>query len=60
MNRELRRTEGFLTERILLDRATVFLQNLLLLPRSESELLAGPREVFDRFEDFVATGWLVD
>lgn len=41
-------------------RATVFLQNLLLLPPSETELLAGPREVFDRFEDIVEAGWRVD
>lgn len=41
-------------------RVTVFLGNLLLLPSSESELLSGPREVFDRFEDIVEAGWRVD
>lgn len=40
--------------------ATVFLQNLLLLPATETELLAGPREVFDSLEELLDAGWRVD
>ena len=40
--------------------ATVFLQNLLLLPATEAELLAGPREVFDSLEELLDAGWRVD
>ena len=40
--------------------AAVFLGNLFLLPATVSELLAGPREVFDSCDDLVAAGWRVD
>src|SRR5579871_392421 len=37
--------------------ATVFLQNVLLLPATESELLSGPREVFDTLAELLDAGW---
>jgi hypothetical protein len=41
-------------------RCTVFLSNLVLLPRQLDQLLALPKEVFDTFEELVAAGWRVD
>jgi hypothetical protein len=38
----------------------VFLCNVFLLPHSEEELLALPREVFDTPEEIAAAGWVVD
>jgi len=38
---------------------TVFRHNLLLLPATEAELLAGPREVFDSLAELLDTGWRV-
>lgn len=40
--------------------ATVFLANLFLLPRTEPELLALPRRVYDTPEEMAADGWIVD
>jgi hypothetical protein len=40
--------------------ATVFIQNVLLLPATEAELLAGPREVFDSVAELLDAGWRVD
>jgi hypothetical protein len=40
--------------------ATVFLCNLLLLPPTEEEFLALPKEVFDTAEEIAAAGWSVD
>jgi hypothetical protein len=40
--------------------ATVFLQNVLLLPATEAELLAGPREVYDTLAELLDAGWRVD
>lgn len=39
---------------------TVVLSNLFLLPETEVELLALPREVFDTPEELAAAGWVVD
>ncbi len=39
---------------------TVFLVNLLLLPRTEAELLAVPRRVYDTPEELARDGWVVD
>jgi hypothetical protein len=41
-------------------RATVFLTNVFLLPKTEAEFLALPKEVFDTPEELVAAGWRVD
>jgi hypothetical protein len=40
--------------------STVFLCNLVLVPESEEELLALPKEVHDTFEEIAAAGWAVD
>jgi hypothetical protein len=40
--------------------ATVFLTNLLDVPRRLADLLALPREVFDRPEEVVEAGWRID
>ena len=40
--------------------ATVFLQNVLLLPATEAELLAGPREVYDGLDELLDARWRVD
>lgn len=40
--------------------ATVFLHNLFCLPRTEAELLVGPRVVYDTPEEVIADGWRVD
>ncbi len=39
--------------------ATVFLCNIFLLPRTEEEILALPRETFDTPEEIAAGGWRV-
>jgi hypothetical protein len=39
---------------------TVFLCNIFLLPGTEEELVALPREVFDTWEEVSAAGWAVD
>jgi hypothetical protein len=41
-------------------RATVFLTNIFLLPRTEPEFLALPKETFDTVEEMAAAGWRVD
>ena len=41
-------------------RATVFLGNLFLLPMSEAQFLALPKEVFDTADEIFARGWRVD
>ena len=40
--------------------ATVFLTNLFLLPRTEEQFLALPKETFDTPEEVAAAGWRVD
>ena len=40
--------------------ATVFVTNLLLMPPTEAEFLALPREVFDTPEEIAEAGWVVD
>jgi hypothetical protein len=40
--------------------STVFVANFFLLPDSEEELLALPKEIFDTFEEMAAAGWAVD
>jgi hypothetical protein len=40
--------------------ATVFLGNVLLLPATEAEFLASPREVYDTPEEVYLAGWRVD
>lgn len=40
--------------------ATVFLCNLFLLPATEEEFLALPREVYDTPEEVYAAGWRMD
>jgi hypothetical protein len=40
--------------------ATVFLSNLFLLPPTEEEILALPREVYDTPEEVADAGWTVD
>ncbi len=40
--------------------STVFLCNLLLMPTTEAEFLALPREVFDTCDEMAAAGWRVD
>ncbi|HEV3117806.1 MAG TPA: hypothetical protein VGY58_12180 [Gemmataceae bacterium] len=39
---------------------TVFLSNLFLMPRTESEILKLPRESFDTVEEVYAASWRVD
>jgi hypothetical protein len=41
-------------------RTTVFLCNLFLLPRTEEEFLALPKEVFASAAEIAAAGWRVD
>jgi hypothetical protein len=41
-------------------KATVFICNIFLLPETEEELLALPKEIFDTFEEMSAAGWAVD
>jgi hypothetical protein len=41
-------------------RATVFLTNIFLLPRTEEEFLALPKETFDTPEEVAGAGWRVD
>jgi hypothetical protein len=65
-----RRTDGDLDLGLLCDwrglsgrtgySATVFLCNLLFIPRTEAEFLALPKEVFDTPEEIAAAGWVVD
>lgn len=40
--------------------ATVFLANLFLLPRTEEELFALPRCVYDTVDELADAGWVVD
>jgi hypothetical protein len=40
--------------------SAVFLTNIFLLPQTEAEFLALPKEVFDTFEEMAAAGWVVD
>jgi hypothetical protein len=40
--------------------ATVFRANLLLLPPTEGELLALPRDVYDTLDELLDAGWRVD
>jgi len=40
--------------------ATVFLVNMFMLPVTEEELLAQPKEVFDNAEEIYAAQWRVD
>jgi hypothetical protein len=40
--------------------STVYFANLLLLPTTEAEFLALPREVYDSPEEVYAAGWRVD
>ena len=39
---------------------TVFMTNLFMIPRTEAELLAGPRCVYDSFDALADDGWAVD
>ena len=41
-------------------RCTVFRLNLFALPATEAELLAGPRLVYDTFDELADSGWAVD
>ena len=41
-------------------RCTVFLVNLFILPATEPRLLAGPRQVFDTFDELADAGWTID
>jgi hypothetical protein len=41
-------------------RCTVFAVNLFALPATQAELLAGPRQVFDTFDELADSGWAVD
>jgi hypothetical protein len=40
--------------------ATVLLENIFLLPETEAELLALPKEIFDTPDEMAAAGWRVD
>lgn len=40
-------------------RCTVFIVDTAALPNTESELLQGPRYVYDTFEEMVDDGWTV-
>ena len=40
--------------------ATVLIGNLFLLPETETELLALPKEMFDTPDEMAAAGWRVD
>jgi hypothetical protein len=39
---------------------TVFLQILFALPPTEAQFLAGPRVVYDTFDEVADDGWVVD
>ena len=41
-------------------KSTVFLTNLFLMPQTEEEFFALPREVFDTTEEMACAGWRVD
>jgi hypothetical protein len=41
-------------------KATVFLTNVFLLPATEEQFLALPREIFDTPEEIAAAGWRLD
>jgi hypothetical protein len=40
--------------------SAVFICNIFLLPETEAEFLALPKEVFDTPEEMAAAGWVVD
>jgi hypothetical protein len=40
--------------------ATVLLSNLFTLPRTEAQLLALPKCVYDTLDEVIAAGWRVD
>jgi hypothetical protein len=40
--------------------STVLLGNIFLLPQTEAEMVALPKEVFDAAEEIAAAGWTVD
>ena len=40
--------------------STVFLCNIFLMPQTEAELLALPKEVFDTSDEMAEAGWRVD
>lgn len=40
--------------------STVFLCNLFALPLTEARLLAGPKCVYDSFDELLDAGWRVD
>ena len=40
--------------------ATVFKVNLFLLPDTEAQLFAGPKQVYDTIDELVTDGWSVD
>jgi hypothetical protein len=40
--------------------ATVFLTNVFLLPATESEFLALPKEIYDTVDEVYASGWRID
>jgi hypothetical protein len=40
--------------------STVFLVNFFALPRTETELLARPRYVYDSPDELAEAGWVVD
>lgn len=40
--------------------ATVFLGNLFTLPKTEKELLEGPKIVYDTLDELVNDGWVID
>ena len=40
--------------------ATVFLVNFFFIPKTESELLAGPKIIYDTLDELVDDGWVVD
>lgn len=40
--------------------ATIFHVNILLLPQTEAEFFALPREVYDSAEEVAMAGWIVD
>jgi hypothetical protein len=40
--------------------ATVLLTNFFLMPETETELLALPKEIFDTSDEIAAAGWCVD
>lgn len=40
--------------------SSVFLHNLFALPLTEARLFAGPKIVYDSFDELLGDGWLVD